>query len=128
MALGEHAAGEQVSVGTLDGLGLDACHFIKVDVEGMELEVLQGAQRLLQKFAPVLYVENDRQEKAGALVAFLDSAGYEMYWHIPLLFNPDNFFKNSENVFANIGSHNMLCLPKGRNHSLSGFEKVVTPA
>ncbi len=128
LALGEHDVGDSVPVLTLDDLQLHACHFIKIDVEGMELAVLQGGQQLLQRCAPVLYVENDRQEKAGALVRFLDKLGYEMYWHMPLLYNPDNFFQNRHNTFGNIGSHNMLCLPKSAKHVVNGFPKVEVPA
>ena len=29
------------------------------------------------------------------------------------LFNPDNFFKNSQDVFEDIASRNMLCMPRG---------------
>jgi FkbM family methyltransferase len=32
--------------------------FLKIDVEDMEEEVLQGAQRLLQKFAPIIWMEH----------------------------------------------------------------------
>ena len=35
--------GEQVRVATIDGLALPACHLLKVDVEGMEADVIRGA-------------------------------------------------------------------------------------
>lgn len=43
LALGSCSEGEEVEVITIDSLKLSACDFIKVDVEGMELPVLQGA-------------------------------------------------------------------------------------
>lgn len=127
MALGGHQEGERVPVVTLDELGLGICHFIKIDVEGMELEVLLGAQTLIRTHRPVLYVENDRQEKSADLIRHLDGLEYDLYWHLPLLFNPDNFFHNPENIFGNIGSHNMLCIPKGAGCTLEGFPKVEVP-
>jgi FkbM family methyltransferase len=37
--------------------GLDHVDFIKIDVEGYELEVLRGATRLLEEFHPVVFLE-----------------------------------------------------------------------
>lgn len=41
---------------------------IKVDVEGMEQDVLAGAINAIREFKPVLYVENDRPVNSGALI------------------------------------------------------------
>src|SRR5262249_4932914 len=49
---------------TIDSLALPSCHLIKVDVEGMELDVLEGASSTLRQFRPLLYVENDQPEKS----------------------------------------------------------------
>ena len=45
LALGSCSEGEEVEVITIDSLKLSACDFIKVDVEGMELPVLQARQK-----------------------------------------------------------------------------------
>jgi len=50
---------------TIDGLNLPKCHFIKIDVEGMEQEVLEGAVRTIAALSPILYVENRSQRKVG---------------------------------------------------------------
>jgi FkbM family methyltransferase len=126
LALGAWQQGDQVPLTTLDNilLGLPRCNLIKIDVEGMEQSVLEGAQRSLDRFKPVLYVENDRQEKSADLVRLLDQLGYLMYWHRPPLFNPNNFFNNPQNVFVNIISLNMLCFHHSVPHTLSGLEPV----
>lgn len=53
--------GTTVKVGTLDEAvarhGWQRLDFVKIDVEGMELEVLKGARRTLEKFQPVLLFE-----------------------------------------------------------------------
>lgn len=87
--------------------------FIKIDVEGMEADVLMGAKALLARDKPVLYVENDRPPKAQALVTLLDNLGYSCYWHCPSLFSPNNFAGNPENIFRGIISFNLLCIPEG---------------
>ncbi|MFH1019050.1 MAG: FkbM family methyltransferase [Pseudomonadota bacterium] len=127
MALGGHQQGERVPLFPLDDLGLTACHFIKIDVEGMELDVLLGAQALIRACRPVLYVENDRQDKSAPLIRHLDALDYALYWHRPFLYNPQNFANNPENIFGNIGSHNMLCLPRESGCRLEGFPEVEQP-
>jgi FkbM family methyltransferase len=119
--------GERVSVVTLDSLNLPLCTLLKIDVEGMEQEVLEGARATIGRCQPVLYVENDRPEKSAALVRLIASLGYEMYWHRPPLFNPANFFGHATNVFDNIVSINMICCPRGGGHKLVGFPPVELP-
>lgn len=87
----------------------DVFQFIKIDVEGMELEVLKG---LDLSYGPILYMENDRLEKSHDLIEYCWSQGYSLFWHIPPLYNPNNFNKNKENAFGNIASFNMVCFPK----------------
>ena len=126
LELGKFQQGERVDVMRLDDLGLNGCRLIKVDVEGMELSVLKGARELILRSKPVLYVENDRPHLSDVLIKYIDSLGYECFWHWPPLFSPDNFFKNSENVFDNIVSKNMICLPKGVG--VAGAQPIPVPA
>ncbi|MBO4852220.1 MAG: FkbM family methyltransferase [Schwartzia sp.] len=137
LELGNCAEGEPVEQITIDSLDLPRCDFFKIDVEGMELQVLRGAEKTIRKYQPVIYTEADRQEKNGALFAYLRSLGYRLYWHEPPLYNPDNYFHNSENVFAQVTkredgstsiaqivSSNVLCLPKDSPIKLDGFTEV----
>lgn len=130
--------GEEVEQVTIDSLSLTACHFIKVDVEGMELSVLKGAAQTIRRFEPLLYVENDRADKSPALIAYLDELGYDLYWHKPPLYSESNYFSNKEDVFRQkrlddngrevyltVVSLNMLCLPRARQIDAQGFEKVT---
>jgi hypothetical protein len=41
----------------VESLGIDPVDFIKIDVEGFELEVLRGARRTIQKWKPLLVCE-----------------------------------------------------------------------
>ena len=51
--------GERVSMISIDSLNLTSCQFIKIDVEGFEPLVIQGASKTLQAFhPPVLYEHN----------------------------------------------------------------------
>lgn len=111
-SIGSHEAGEEVAVLTVDSMGLPECRLIKVDVEGMEYEVLEGARQTIARLKPVLYVENDRTEHSARLIAQIQAMGYRLWWHFPPLYNANNFNGDPENIFGNIMSINMLCLPR----------------
>src|SRR5260221_683648 len=57
------ADGTTVAVETLDDLGLTRLDLLKIDVEGMEIDVLAGAAASARRLRPMLYVENDRAER-----------------------------------------------------------------
>jgi hypothetical protein len=57
------------------------CRLMKVDVEGMEEEVLGGAARTIAACRPVLYLENNGHGDSGRLVALLRRLRYNLYWH-----------------------------------------------
>lgn len=104
--------GDVVEMIPIDKLKLPACHMIKIDVEGMEKQVLDGARQTIKRFRPSLYVENDRPDKHAELIATLFDLDYRIWWHLPWLYNPANIAGDSENVFPNIASFNVLCLPR----------------
>ena len=121
-----HSAGELVKVLPLDALELKRCNLIKIDTEGMELKVLRGAQKTIRDCRPYLFVENNGREGAPELVAMLSELGYNCWWQIASYYNPDNFFRNAENGWANLAPEaNMICVPKEINLNVSGFEPVI---
>ncbi len=127
LALGDFEAGERVRIVTLDSCSLARCDFLKVDVEGMEQAVLEGAVEMIKRLQPILYVENDKPKKDIELARFVDSLGYNMYWHTPLYYNSSNFFGNPDNVFPNVLSRNMLCVPKSIKQVMEGFNRIEVP-
>jgi FkbM family methyltransferase len=95
-----------------DFLGGRDVYLMKIDVEGFELQVLQGARQILTGQRPMLYVENDRPALSTALIEHLWAQGYRLWWHIVPLFNPDNFRANKNNPWAPYSSFNMFGLPR----------------
>jgi len=71
---------------TIDSLNLHDVDFIKIDVEGFELPVIQGGQRTIQRDRPVMVVEQkpNNAERYGrgqfAAVDLLKSWGYVVAW------------------------------------------------
>jgi FkbM family methyltransferase len=54
--------------------------FIKVDVEGMELDVLKGAEQTIKQHRPWMYIEYCKQPNQGKeLREFIESMDYDIY-------------------------------------------------
>lgn len=69
---------------TLDAIGVVRCDLIKIDVEGMELDVLEGAKRTILSHLPVLYLENNRPDKSGPLLDYIsETLQYRIFKHGP---------------------------------------------
>lgn len=101
---------------TLDGYvgrnRIGQLDLVKIDVEGMEENVLRGGMNALRALRPVLYVEADRRERLPGLLAVLDELGYSREQHAPPLFNPDNFRRNRTNIWgSDVVSLNLVCRP-----------------
>ena len=116
--------GIKVTVRTIDGLGLDQCGLIKIDVEGFEPDVLRGAEATIRRCRPVLYVENDRTAQQQQVIDLVASMGYRMYWHAPRLFDPGNFRGETRDIYNNVASLNMLCVPAERNSVVQGLTEI----
>ena len=124
-----HSAGEKVRVLPLDALELQRCNLIKIDTEGMELKVLRGAEKTIRNCRPILFVENNAREGAPEMVQMLFELNYTCWWQIASYYNPENFFKNDENDWANFAPEaNMICIPKEFELNVTGFEPVTHPA
>lgn len=106
-------AGLPVAVLALDDLDLAQCALVKIDVEGMELPVLQGAQRLLTRCRPHVYFEQATDRQRGEIFALLRGHGYRLYWHVANPFNRANFNGARENIFGGACETNVLAVPTG---------------
>ncbi len=98
---------------------------LKVDVEGFELKVLKGGSATLQQSRPLLYVENDRPNNSRELIEWLWGIGYDLWWHAPLIFNPQNFFGVSKNLYGSTASFNMLGVPREINLGVPAQSRKV---
>lgn len=123
-----------------DFLDVDRLKLIKIDVEGMESEVLRGARRTLARFKPLLYVENAFADKSPELVALLQELGYRSYWHLARFFRRDNFFGCSDPLFPlafvdrgdefldAIGfAVNLVCLHESLSATIEGLRPLTDP-
>jgi FkbM family methyltransferase len=92
---------ETIDVVTIDSLNLPRLDFLKVDVEGMEVEVLKGARGSIEQHQPLGWIE---------------------YWKV----NIDDIkeqFVGLDYKFYIMDGLNMLCAPTGR---LAQFKIAIT--
>ena len=68
--------GESVRLATLDSFHFNPVSFVKIDVEEMELEVLQGAHELLTTQSPIVYVEIHNDSLVGQVGKYMLDLGY----------------------------------------------------
>lgn len=61
---------------SIDSLKSPRVDFIKIDVEGMELEVLEGAKETIQKFKPQLLIETIKVDRE-KLIQRIEEWGYQ---------------------------------------------------
>ncbi len=93
---------ESVQMVSVDSLGLARVAFIKIDVEGMEDQVLAGAKATIARDMPVMYVEHLKSDKS-ALGTTLAGMGYRLF----------DFYDN------------FVCIPSGASgldHVMAGLE------
>lgn len=119
------ANGARVPLMTLDGLGTDRCRLLKIDVEGMELDVLEGGRSLVAAAKPIVYVENNDAAKSPALISWLLARDYHLFWHVSRFFNPRNFFGNAVNVFGNLADLNMIGVGAELAPAFARFPRVT---
>lgn len=120
--------GVYVDVRPLDAVfEFDRLRLLKADVEGMEADVLRGARQVIERTRPFLYIENNLPEKSEELIRLIWSLGYQAYWHAPPMFNRDNFFGHGQDIFGNLYSLNMLCVPQAAAFDVQGLPAVTDP-
>jgi FkbM family methyltransferase len=108
----------EVPTVAIDGLGLDKCSLIKIDAEGMESAVLNGAAETIGRLGPVVYAECNCVDEGLKSLRLFKELGYEVRLHVVDAFNPDNFFGVKENIFdrareaalVGVPSHQIECL------------------
>ena len=88
----DEALPERIEVVTIDSLELPGLDFLKVDVEGMEIEVLKGTRGCLERYRPCCWIEYWKVEISEIKAAF-EGLDYRFYRMDPL---------------------NLLCLPTGK--------------
>lgn len=92
--------------------------FVKIDVEGHELSVIQGASRTIDRSRPVLFIEvstdlDDPGSPASELSALLGRKGYSVFWFDGTNLRPRQPGDRSVNYFFLTEEHRRSAAQKG---------------
>ncbi len=111
--------GQKVDLHVIDNMEIPRANLFKLDVEGMEVEVLKGAVETIKRCKPIIYAECNIDDLAREKLEYLYSIDYRVFLHVCPLYIKNNFFSNSTDVFGGLGTMNILCFPKALNVSVN---------
>ncbi|MCX4028850.1 FkbM family methyltransferase [Endozoicomonas sp. SM1973] len=101
---------QEVEVYALDKLNFKNVDFIKIDVEGMEIDVLFGAEKLIENNEPVIFLEVNSLNNSRQVLEWASQREYDIYGVIADAYNKLNFKNNQENIFLNASEAGLLLL------------------
>ena len=90
--------------------------------EGLEAEVLRGAERLIARHRPFLFIENNSAATGDQLIRTVTALGYRNYWYCSERYTPDNHNGVAENIGG--GDFNMLSVPEERGFNPGALVEV----
>jgi hypothetical protein len=104
--------GVEVQALAIDELNLNRCDFMKIDVEGHEIEVLEGSSKIISKHRPIIMYEAMEWDVWTKCYDFLDSRKYKQYW-VTCCTKPlaDTYKVTEENPFGSGSVANILSVP-----------------
>ena len=84
----------------LDSILNEPIHFIKADVEGMELKLLNGGENLIIEYKPVIFLEVISLQNSAPILEWSKKFGYMVYGIITSAYNEKNYNLSSKNIFG----------------------------
>jgi FkbM family methyltransferase len=115
----ESAEGAAVETISIDSLGLSSCQLIKIDVEGMELAVLEGATQTLDRCRPIVFSECLSIESGWACLRFMSSIGYVALLRLTPAHNPRNVAREAHDIFNGAKEAALVYVPADHGTVLS---------
>jgi FkbM family methyltransferase len=109
---------------SLENLELPRIDFIKIDVEGMEYDVVVGGIRAIRQHAPVIFLEANSLQAAGRIIDLAHGMDYVVFGHVSRAFNPENFNRSTTNMFGEARECGLLLIH--RNHLGTWQETLST--
>jgi FkbM family methyltransferase len=98
----------------LDSLSLPAPHILKIDVEGFDMDVVQGGATLIREQRPIVFAEANSSAKTVELCTVLLSWDYQVFWFFaPFVShnNPKGLKVDGRSIRGDV---NIAAFPSGR--------------
>jgi len=103
--------GESAKAVRLDDLDIPAPNLIKIDAEGSELGVIQGALEKIKENLPLIYYEAQESPNLDKMYNTLTDLGYHLYWGCIRNYNENNFKDNILNIFDESVVFSVVAVP-----------------
>ncbi|MHC8298788.1 FkbM family methyltransferase [Pseudomonas sp. ZS1P83] len=100
-----------VHISTVDKLNVPAVHFMKLDVEGMERRVLEGAIEVIARDQPLIFCECNSLTSGYEIFEFCQPLKYRVFGLLSAAYNPENFNGVVDNIFGNAKEVSLLLIP-----------------
>ncbi len=126
LRLGAWENGETVPLFSIDSLGLRNCELLKIDVEGMEGAVLDGARQLIAATKPVVFFEHNAEGGAPDVIERMNQHEYACFWHFIPFFRPENYAGEKRDLFNGLLDANVIAVPRAVAGALQALEPVTS--
>lgn len=115
--------GIKVSSIRIDDCSFAKLNFLKISVESMEINVLNGAIETINKCRPIVYLRADKKEQEKECREFFSNKNYICCCLTSGLFNENNFYNTKENILKNDQNQsfivkNLLCVPSEKKEMI----------
>ena len=106
----------------LDDYDFGRVNFIKADIEGMEYSMLLGAEKVIARDQPLIFLEANDVEATFPIIAWASTRDYVPLGVLFPAFNRANFNESTENMFGSAAECGLLMVPK---KDLSAIQKKI---
>lgn len=104
--------GTGIHLCSLDEFNIERLDFIKIDVEGMEIDVLLGGNTTISRDRPIIFAEVNSLEGGLPLLQWCAGHQYLMFCSLHPAYNQHNFAGNVVNCFADAVEVGALLIPQ----------------
>ncbi|MDH3265231.1 MAG: FkbM family methyltransferase, partial [Paracoccaceae bacterium] len=102
----------------LDDFAHLAPDLVKIDVEGMQFDVLEGAQSLIAAARPMVFLEANEAGDVERAAKIFDAKHYRLVTFSAPAFNPANLCGATHDIFGGTAERGLLALPVERLEKL----------
>ncbi|MGZ7458970.1 FkbM family methyltransferase [Pseudomonas sp. Ma2-10] len=100
-----------VHISTVDKLDVSVVDFMKLDVEGMERRVLEGAVEVIARDQPLIFCECNSMTSGYEIFEFCQPLNYRVFGLLSAAYNPENFNGVVDNIFGEAKEVSLLLIP-----------------
>ena len=101
-----------IKIESIDKYNFKKVDFIKIDVEGMEYDVLKGGIKTIQYYRPYIFSEANSLEDSIAVLNLSRDINYKSYGLLTSAYCKNNFKENKTNIFDEAKEFGLLLIPE----------------